>query len=233
MEHRAAKVIAKIEDPAAPAMRAPMYKSDKELLDAIRESNPHLLEETTKKDIDFNSRLKDVYVTSRDPTAAAAAPSSQETSSGTSHRPLPVDRTPYSYDFIPGTMRTDPNKKPPVGRLTLTEAVNMLTSHAERPDRNTASVLSDQYRLNAELTEATLKHFRIYKMIVPEPKIRETRDPLAIGKDWVEDAKLMMEPGPGLDYTKAILEEKNRLEKLQEKRAKEQKLLEDSRPRTR
>ncbi len=32
VEHRAAKVISKIEDPAAPAMRAPMYKSDKELL---------------------------------------------------------------------------------------------------------------------------------------------------------------------------------------------------------
>ncbi len=32
MEHRAAKVISKIEDPSAPAMRAPMYKSDKELL---------------------------------------------------------------------------------------------------------------------------------------------------------------------------------------------------------
>ncbi len=32
VEHRAAKVISKIEDPSAPAMRAPMYKSDKELL---------------------------------------------------------------------------------------------------------------------------------------------------------------------------------------------------------
>ena len=32
VEHRAAKVISKIEDPTAPAMRAPMYKSDRDLL---------------------------------------------------------------------------------------------------------------------------------------------------------------------------------------------------------
>ena len=32
VEHRAAKEISRIEDPAGPALRAPMFQSDKELL---------------------------------------------------------------------------------------------------------------------------------------------------------------------------------------------------------
>ena len=37
VEHRAAKEISRIEDPAGPAMRAPMFQSDKELLGKQRD----------------------------------------------------------------------------------------------------------------------------------------------------------------------------------------------------
>lgn len=228
VEHRAAKVISKIEDPTAPAMRAPMYKSDRDLLEAIRESNPHLLDAAKNKDMEFTTRLKDVYVTSTDPAVQEQSAHGQDSS-----RPLPADRTQHSYDFIPGSKRGEPNKKPPLGRLSLSDAVDLLTSHAERPAQRTATALAEQYRLNAELTEATLKHFRIFKMMEPEKRIIETRDPLVAGKDWVEDVKLLAQPGSGLDFAKAQTEEMARLLKLEEKRSKEQKLLEDSRPRTR
>jgi hypothetical protein len=43
-------------------------------------------------------------------------------------------------------MREDGLKKTPLGRLSLSEAVDLLTRHAERPDVNTAGSLSEQFR---------------------------------------------------------------------------------------
>ncbi len=34
----------------------------------------------------------------------------------------------------------------PPGRVTLSDAIELITRHAERPDVNTAPVLSDQFR---------------------------------------------------------------------------------------
>lgn len=228
VDHRAAKVIAKIEDPRAPAMRAPMYQSDKELLEAVRASNPTLAEAMQKKDSDFDDRLKDVYVTSTDPPED----SSQQQRSR-DRRPLPMDCSQHSYDFIPGSLRKVAGQRAPLGRVSLDEAVDLLTRHAERPDFHTASTLSDQFKVDTELTAAVLKYVRIYKMMKPELRLVESRDPLAVGKDWVEDAKLLMQPGPGVNHIQAQNEEMKRLLQLQEKRAKEQKLLEGESPQAR
>lgn len=185
VDHRAANVIAKIEDPKAPAMRAPMYESDKGLLDKIRESNPTLAESTLRKDNELHSRLRDVFVTSNDPEIQQV---SKETAENPS-RTLPSDRSQYSYEFIPASMRMDRNRKIPRGKATIEQVVSFLSDHAGKPDVHSVEAISNLYRLNPTATANTLKYVKIFKAHVPEEKVKKEFDPLQAGKDWVEDVK--------------------------------------------
>ena len=63
---RAEKMITKFEDPNAAPNRAPMYKSDAQVLEDVRRDNPELLEEMVAKDDKLLDRLKTVYVSSSD-----------------------------------------------------------------------------------------------------------------------------------------------------------------------
>ena len=49
VDNRAEKMINKFEDPVAKPHRAPMYKSDAELLEEVRRENPQLLDTAMKK----------------------------------------------------------------------------------------------------------------------------------------------------------------------------------------
>ena len=123
----------KIEDPTAPAMRAPMYQvrfsvftktsylcgrriqcrflmillqqSDAELLEAMRKTNPGMAESAVKKDSELYSRLKDVYVESTDPDSMGNADMRREKPD----KPFPKDTSQYSYDFVPAQIRYEYN----------------------------------------------------------------------------------------------------------------------------
>ena len=63
VEHRTEKVLDKFADPGAAPVRAPMYDADK----MIREQTIKTEEGIHKVEDDLLNRLKDVYVSSKDP----------------------------------------------------------------------------------------------------------------------------------------------------------------------
>ena len=82
------------EDPVAKPHRAPMYKSDAELLEEVRRENPQLLDTAMKKDEELYDRLKSVYVSSTDPAPDPRAAEKE-------NRPLPRDvRQHYQVNYI-------------------------------------------------------------------------------------------------------------------------------------
>jgi len=188
IEHRASKVISKIEDPNSPAMRAPMFQTDKDILENVRRSNPELGSEMKRKDEALHSNLKDVYVTSQDPSGVP--PDQMAWKEADPNRPLPLDRRAGKAEaFVPGLLRVD-KRGSSRGKVTIEEAMVLLTDHATKPDIHTVEALSNKYRLNPETLEEVVKHFKLFKVSVPVDKEEQQKfDALQAGKDWVIDTK--------------------------------------------
>lgn len=191
VENRAHKVISKIEDPSSPAMRAPMFQTDRDILENVRRTNPDLGIEMKRKDQTLHSHLKEVYVTSQDPKSMEPTDEHTHTDKKKIHpdRPLPLDRSAGKSEvFIPGLHRID-KRKSIRGKVTIEEAMTLLTDHATKPEVHTVEALSNAYRLNPEILEEVVKHFKLFKVHIPEDKEVKEFDALKAGKDWVIDTK--------------------------------------------
>jgi len=223
IENRAFKVLDKIEDPKEKAMRAPMFQSDKEILEQVRKTTPNLETEVQRKDSDLDDRLKDVYVQSYDPPGSEHFKGPMEDKrKENADRPKPADRSVHSEDFVPGLLRMDKSGKLR-GKVNIDEAVELLTAHAAKPDVNTVESLADQYRLNADTLADVVKHFKVFKVFTPPPEVEKKRfDPLQAGKDWVESEKESLESN--LELLEKRKNYKKELELKDKERAKIQKL---------
>jgi len=192
VDSRAEKVVKKIEDPSAPAMRAPMYQSDAELLEELRKTNPGMAESAVKKDSELYARLKDVYVESTDPEHENVDSSLKREKPG---KPFPRDTSQYSYDFVPAQIRQDmPDRGQRIvakGKVTLQQAVDILAKHKETGGEFGQEAIVNQYGLNAAATAGALRHFFIFGMFETNTRKNEsvTPDPLVSGKDWVDKVK--------------------------------------------
>lgn len=192
VDHRAEKVVRKIEDPNAAAMRAPMYQSDADLLEEIRKQNPGMAEHAVRKDTGLHHRLKSVYVESTDPEVQVSPPDPS--------KPLPRNTSQYSYDFVPAQLRMDTKDRKsrvlPRGKVTLEQTVNFLTHFKKTEGTFDHTAIAEQYRINPETAKQALRYFTIFNMM--ETKTREsemsTPDPLIAGKDWVEKAQNPQDP---------------------------------------
>jgi len=191
VDSRAEKVVKKIEDPTAPAMRAPMYQSDAELLEELRKTNPGMAENAVKKDADLYSRLKDVYVESTDPDQANVGDMRREQPG----KPFPKDTSQYSYDFVPAQIRQDmPDRGQRIvskGKVTLQQAVDILAKHKETEGDFGAEEIVKQYGTNSAATTGMLQHFFIFGMFETNTRKHEsvTPDPLISQADWVDKVK--------------------------------------------
>jgi len=192
VDSRAEKVVKKIEDPSAPAMRAPMYQSDAELLEELRKTNPEMAESAVKKDSELYARLKDVYVESTDPELENVDSSLKREKPG---KPFPKDTSQYSYDFVPAQIRQDmPDRGQRMvakGKVTLQQAVDILAKHKETGGEFGQEAIVNQYGLNAAATAGALRHFFIFGMFETNTRKNESvaPDPLVSGKDWVDKVK--------------------------------------------
>jgi len=193
VEHRAEKMVKKFEDPAAAPYRAPMYKSDAEVLEAVRRDNPELLQEVAMKDDPLHDRLKTVYVSSTDPAPDPRAGQDD-------HKPLPRDVRQHYQDFLPAQMRVERegvSRTLPRGKVSLNQAVEFISKHAESEGSFGAEQISQDYRLNQEVVANTIKYYTIFSMLVPETRESETDkpDPLQAGPDWqvVSNSKMPLE----------------------------------------
>jgi len=227
VDSRAEKVVKKIEDPSAPAMRAPMYQSDAELLEELRKTNPGMAESAVKKDSELYARLKDVYVESTDPELQNVDSSLKREKPG---KPFPRDTSQYSYDFVPAQIRQDmPDRGQRIvakGKVTLQQAVDILAKHKETGGEFGQEAIVNQYGLNAAATAGALRHFFIFGMFETNTRKNEsvTPDPLVSGKDWVDKVKSNVGKDPmrlqtqELDSTLKQLEnQKNRAKLEREK----------------
>lgn len=227
VDSRAEKVVKKIEDPSAPAMRAPMYQSDAELLEELRKTNPGMAESAVKKDSELYARLKDVYVESTDPELQNVDSSLKREKPG---KPFPRDTSQYSYDFVPAQIRQDmPDRGQRIvakGKVTLQQAVDILAKHKETGGEFGQEAIVNQYGLTAAATAGALRHFFIFGMFETNTRKNEsvTPDPLVSGKDWVDKVKSNVGKDPmrlqtqELDSTLKQLEnQKNRAKLEREK----------------
>jgi len=216
VEHRAEKMVKKFEDPAAAPHRAPMYKSDAEVLKAVRRDNPELLQEVATKDDPLHDRLKTVYVSSTDPAPDPRAEQSED-------KPLPRDVRQHYQDFLPAQMRVERegvSRTLPRGKVSLGQAVEFITKHAETEGSFGAEQISKDYRLNQEVVANTIKYYSIFSMMVPETRESETDkpDPLQAGPDWqlVSKSKMPME----LEEERE--EKKREIARIQKQRAEDE-----------
>jgi len=182
VEHRAEKMVKKFEDPTAVPHRAPMYKSDAEVLEAVRRDNPEVLESVAVKNDPLHDRLKSVYVASSDPAPDPRAGEAAD-------RPLPKDVRQHYQDFIPAQMRVERegvSRNLPRGKVSLNQAVDFLTKHSASKGEFGSEQISQELRLNKTTVDNTLKYFTIFSMIVPETRESESDipDPLQAGPDW-------------------------------------------------
>jgi len=193
VDSRAEKVVKKIEDPSAPAMRAPMYQSDAELLEELRKTNPGMAESAVKKDSELYARLKDVYVQSTDPDQENLDMESLKREKP--GKPFPKDTSQYSYDFVPAQIRQDmPDRGQRIvakGKVTLQQAVDILAKHKETRGEYGQEAIVNEYGLNAAATAGALRHFFIFGMFETNTRQNESvaPDPLVSGKDWVDKVK--------------------------------------------
>jgi len=222
VEHRAEKVINKIQDPDAPAMRSPMYQSDAALLDEIRKTNPGMAESAVRRDGSLHQRLKSVYVESTDPVL-------EESSSHPIHaKNLPKDTAQYSYDFVPAQLRLDTDQQArrtlPRGKVTIGQAVDFLTRFKETRGTFDHGAIADQYRLNPETTKHAVDYFTIFN--ITETKTRESEstppDPLVAGKDWVEKLQKPVDP---IGHFKKRKEEENLMLSKQNTRSAQERMI--------
>jgi len=187
--HRAEKVIRKTEDPKGIPIRAPMFKQDADFLENMRATQPKVAEAAHKKDIDHHSRLRDVFVTSKDPNYADEYIEPVEEFVETKenpNRPFPLDRKQHYADFVPALMRVD-EKLPARGKLTLNMAVDILGKRKAEGRAFSSKVISEEYKLNPEMALNLIQYYSVYSMHEPkESKFNQPHDPLEAGKDWVE-----------------------------------------------
>jgi len=189
VDHRAERVVNKIQDPKAAPMRAPMYQSDAELLEEIRRTKPEVAASAVRKDVELHTRLKQVRVESTDPDLPP--PEAREHP----NRPFPRDTSQYSYDFVPAQLRQDSagraGRRLPRGKVTLQQSVDFLTKHKATQGGYGHIDIAEQYRLNPELVAHSLQHCFIFGAFETSTRPSEGTmpDPLVAQADWVERVK--------------------------------------------
>lgn len=188
VEHRAEKVIKKTEDPQGVPVRAPFYNADAQFLENLRASQPKVAEAAHRKDLDHHSRLRDVFVTSKDPHHTDYIEPVEEfvDVKENPNRPFPLDRHRHFEEFVPAAMRVE-EKSPSRGKLTLTMAVNILGKRKAEGRAFSSKVISEEYKLNPEMASNLVQYYSVYSMQEPtRSRFVEPLDPLEVGKDWVE-----------------------------------------------
>jgi len=146
VENRAQKVLS--QEVIRPA---PKHKSDEEYLSKIRQEHPELSAQIENKDEGLLKRLENVYVKSKDPSVTEPDRSAHK---------LPQDRTPHE----PARFGYEEPERVPYGRVTLRSALSFLGAHAQAPADHPASSIARDFKLDEQVTDDILKHFKMLQM---------------------------------------------------------------------
>jgi len=187
IESRTDKILAK-EKPKP----APKYASDERLRqELLKDIQEEMNKEIHNKSSPHDSRLKQVYVTSQDPSPETRFdPDINRRRPENPDRPLPRARTIRGIDR--SGFAVDENKIIKKGKISLEKVQEMVATHKLDPEKNTPTILAQYYALDLAHTEAVLEHFRIFghvkvkAMTAKEKQDRE--DAYRAQDDWVEAA---------------------------------------------
>jgi len=172
---------------------SPRYPSDEKVRRDLLKDFPEEIEnELHQKKADLNKRLKEVYVTSQDPSMETGFdPDINRKRPQNPDRPLPTSRTSRGIDrsaFSIDESRTKIKR----GKVTLEKAQEMISTHRADLEKNTPTLLAQYYKLDLATTESVLEHFRIFGHVRVTPisakQKQEMDDPYRAQPDWVEEA---------------------------------------------
>ncbi|XP_024871311.1 protein NDUFAF4 homolog [Temnothorax curvispinosus] len=147
--NRAEKIISR-EKP----IPAPQYAAADKQRKLTDEVNPHFLEEHYKKNIQLDQRLKDVFVTSKDPQEINEP--KEETKES---KPLPRNRyigeNKFMYEPYESTVI-------PEGKCSLKQALTFLLQHKQDPVTHNSENIASEYKIDKKVVDDILKYFKLY-----------------------------------------------------------------------
>ncbi|KAM8954268.1 NADH dehydrogenase [ubiquinone] 1 alpha subcomplex assembly factor 4 [Pelodytes ibericus] len=157
LENRTHRLIGK-DKPRA----APLHPSTEEAHRSLLAKHPDIQETVYKKDDQLLSRLKDVYVDSTDPSHEVknevSHPSEQE-----EHRLPKLTMRSVPFDLL--NVNSIPN-----GKISIMEALLVLSNHKRFPDTWTAEKIAKDYNLEIKDSQALLEYFIPFDVKIIPPK---------------------------------------------------------------
>ncbi|XP_073529270.1 NADH dehydrogenase [ubiquinone] 1 alpha subcomplex assembly factor 4 [Phyllobates terribilis] len=144
VESRAHRLIAK-DKPSV----APMHPGTKEAAQAATSNHPDFQDKIYKKDVQLLSHLKDVYVDSTDPSPQikSEVPLLKQEDLRLPKNMMRNETFGISLDNIPK------------GKISIVEALTILSNHKTSPKTWTAEKIAGDYSLDIEDTKAMLDYF--------------------------------------------------------------------------
>ena len=142
IENRTERILAKSKP--TPAPQYPYVKKQKEVVDKLY---PNFMETHLKKDTQLDDRLKQVFVES-DNQKVEVSPSTKSLPQDRSQTPL-FEYGVYVSDVIPE------------GKCSLRQALDFISKHNENPTEYSAKQIAQEYKLDEQVVENILKHFKI------------------------------------------------------------------------
>ncbi|XP_050075640.1 protein NDUFAF4 homolog [Anopheles maculipalpis] len=161
VENRAQKVISQ-----AKPKPAPKYESNLRDLERVLKEHPEIVEEQSRKNVQLDENLRQVYVTSKDVAIDPKAAQTQDPD-----KPLPINRsTVEEYEFGHLEPRTVTK-----GRCTLRQAVQFIANHQTDPQQWTAAKIAEYYSMKETLVKNILNHFKSFEVHLPDKNLERRR----------------------------------------------------------
>ncbi|XP_069829689.1 NADH dehydrogenase [ubiquinone] 1 alpha subcomplex assembly factor 4 [Dendropsophus ebraccatus] len=157
VESRAHRLIGK-DKPSA----APLHPATKDAVQAALANHPEVQDKIYKKDDQLLSRLKEVYVDSTDPLKQAKARAT----------------LPNQEDFrLPKHMMRNETfgvDDIPKGKISIVEALTIISSHKKTPETWTAEKVAGEYSLALKDAKALLEFFTPFDIKIVAKTDKET-----------------------------------------------------------
>ncbi|XP_040573844.1 NADH dehydrogenase [ubiquinone] 1 alpha subcomplex assembly factor 4 [Lepeophtheirus salmonis] len=156
---------------------APKYSVDTQYLKDLRKSEPHISKELGSIDFELSQRLKEVYVTSKDPHPDAYT-LDRHVKEQNPNRPLPA-RVPLN--FHPSKPTKNAPKEIQDGRLTLREISDLLMDYKSH---SSIQELKEKYNTDRDIRNL-VHYYKIFEKYSKQDEVpKEPQDPLLPGPDW-------------------------------------------------
>ncbi|KAH8407021.1 hypothetical protein KR222_004161 [Zaprionus bogoriensis] len=147
---------------------APKYESNLRDMERTLELDPKFVDNLNRKDAGLDTRLRDVYVTSKDRFIDRVIERQTQTKAENSipQRPLPLERkTPEDFEY--GYLEP---QRVMLGRCTLRQALQFINDHQLDPETWTAKKIAEEYKLKEPHVENILQYFKTFSVFIPEHK---------------------------------------------------------------